>query len=427
MTTVELYYPETTATKRINDVDGRIFFYLSFDNDLNGNKLIGKNFATSSADNDQFIGHNLFINSAENFPSLSDPNYSDNFATHYLVIFQKNASSNNCLAIPICNNYNGPWSMYAKDLKRTQVRSIDKLIKNPTSLLIDLNSTMNELNGIGSSYKKYNDIEINYQNDDKKTMKITLYVIDKFIYVEPPIKSSFYKQLITNSYKYRVSPDKYEYKIVSISASCSNPNASPTASPSSLFNIGKKPDAFSKFIYINVLITVIYLIILLIFYAYYDSVPIWGLLILCSPLLIYLFAYKTGKKKKEKMENIESFRSKKKKSKKSKKSKIKINYSEFYKYIEISSQYSFIIVSLILLLELYKKMNMSNMNLFTLFMQFMNNGFNSFVDWVKNAWSGDTSIYNILKPVFNVVAGILISISLLWGSIELFFKKIIKS
>jgi hypothetical protein len=432
MTTVELYYPETTATKQIGMIDGKIFFDLTFNNDLSGNKPISKNFAISSSANDQFTAHNLFINSAEYFPSLSDPNNPTNFATHYLVIFQKNVSKSisNCVAIPICNNYDGHWSKYAKDLKITPVRSIDKLIKNQPSVLIDLNSTMNELTGIGISYKKYNNIEINYQVNDKNTMKTTLYVIDRFIYVEPFIKPSLYKQLITNSYKNREPDSKDNYKIVSVSASCGSPNSS-SSSPSPLFDIGKKPDAMANFVYINVLMTVVYLIILLVFYNYYDTIPTWGMLILCVPLLIYLFGFKTGKKKKskkkkskkkkEKMENIEEgFKSKKRKSKKTKPIKIKINYSEFLKYTTI------------LLMELYKKMNNINMTFFTLFLQFGKDSWDGVLNWIKNffkssSWAGDALIYDILKPVFNAIASILIIISLLWGSIELFFKKIIKS
>jgi hypothetical protein len=443
MTTVELYYPETTATKQISDVDGRIFFDLSFNNDLNGNKPISKNFATSSLYNDQFIAHNLFINSAENLPSLSDPNYPDNYATHYLVIFQKNTTSDisNCVAIPICNNYNGPWSTYAKDLKKTQVRSVDKLIKNQTSVLIDLNSTINELTGIGSSYKKYNNIEINYQIAEKKTMKTTLYVIDKFIYVEPVIKPSFYKQLITTSYKNTQPESTNTYKFVSVSASCGNTKSS---SPSPLFDIGKKPDAMSKFIYMNVLIIVIYLIILLLFYNYYKTIPPWGLLILCIPLFSHLFIYKSGKKyklrklklKKEKMENIENIESFRGKKRKAKPIKINFNYSDFFKYTIISSYYSIAIVSMILSLEIYKKMKNSNMNFVNLLFKYWQDGVSSVRNWManlvdffsKSGWSisDDEFIYNILKPLLNAGAVILLIFLLFMGVNELLVKKIIK-
>jgi ABC-type multidrug transport system fused ATPase/permease subunit len=232
-----------------------------------------------------------------------------------------------------------------------------------------------------------------------------------------------------------------------VSASCGSPNSS-SSSPSPLFDIGKKPDAMANFVYINVLMTVVYLIILLVFYNYYDTIPTWGMLILCVPLLIYLFGFKTGKKKKskkkkskkkknkkqkEKMENIEEgFKSKKRKSKKTKPIKIKINYSEFLKYTTIGAHYSFIVVSLILLMELYKKMNNINMTFFTLFLQFGKDSWDGVLNWIKNffkssSWAGDALIYDILKPVFNAIASILIIISLLWGSIELFFKKIIKS
>jgi hypothetical protein len=453
MTTVELYYPETTAAKQISDVDGRIFFDLSFNNDLSGNKPISKNFATSSSDNDQFIAQNLFINSAENLPSLSDPNYPDNYATHYLVIFQKNASTNNCIAIPICNNYNGPWSTYAKDLKKTQVRSIDKLIQNQTSTIIDLNSTINELKGIGRSYKRYDDIEINYQNNDKKTMKTTLYVIDKFIYVEPVVKPSLYKQLITTSYRNAQPNSTDKYKMVSVSASCGTPRSS---SPSSLFNIGKKPDAMSKFIYMNVLIVVVYLIVLLLFYNSYETIPPWGLLVLCFPLLAYSFMYTPGKKykirklklKKEKMENIESFKSKNRKSKKRKsksekrpkskpiKFKFIFNYSEFFKYTLIGSYYSIAIVSLILSFEIYKKMKSSNTNFVNLLFRYGEEGVYAVGNWMtsliaffsNSGWSlsDDKFIYDILKPLLNAGAVILLIFLLFLGVNELIVKKIIK-
>ena len=449
MTTVELYYPETTAAKQIS-VDGRIFFDLSFNIDLSGNKPISKNFATSSSDNNQFIAQNLFINSAEYLPSLSDPNYPDNYATHYLVIFQKNASSNNCIAIPICNNYNGPWSTYAKDLKKTQVRSIDKLIQNQTSTIIDLNSTINELKGIGRSYKRYDDIEINYQNNDKKTMKTTLYVIDKFIYVEPVVKPSLYKQLITTSYRDRQPESINNYKMVSVSASCGNPRSS---SPSSLFNIGKKPDAMSKFIYMNVLIIVVFLIVLLLFYNSYETIPPWGLLVLCFPLLAYSFMYTPGKKykirklklRKEKMENIESFKSKKRKSKKRKSKKrpkskpikfnFNFNYSEFFKYTLIGSYYSIAIVSLILSFEIYKKMNDSNMTFVNLIFKYMQDRVSDVGNWMKNliaffsssgSFLDDAFILNILKPVLNAGAILLLIFLLFLGLNELIVKKIIK-
>lgn len=440
MTIVDLYYPETTATKQISDVDGRIFFNLSYNIDLSGN------FAKSP--NDIVVGYDLFINSAENFPSLSDPNYSDNLATHYLVIFQKNLTSDisNCIAIPICNNYNGPWNMYAKDLKKTQVRSIDKLIKNQTSTIIDLNSTMNELTGIGSTYKRYNNIVINYQNNNNNTMNTTLYVIDKFIYVEPVIKPSLYKQLITNNYTKKTqiddNPNKpNEYIIVSVSAACGNPKST---IPSPLFDIGKNPDEMSKFIYMNVLIIVVYLIILLLFYNYHETIPPWGLLIICIPLFAYLFMYTLGKNKKEKMENIESFRvkklftfstGKKRKGKKRKGKKlkpVKINYSDFLKYTLIGSYYSIAIVSMILLLELYKKMNSSTMNFVDILFKYVQDGVSDVGSWITNLFktssgSGDEFINNILKPVLNAGSIMMLIFLLFLGVNELIMKKIIRT
>lgn len=295
---IELYYPETKATKNI-DANGKIFFKLSFSDDLKTDLTpINNNFATTTT---KMKAHNLYIISSEKLPSLSDPIYPNNFATHYLVISQGTQSDkiDNCLAIPICNDYEGPWSKYAKKLNKTQAKSVDKLIQNPKSVLIDLNTTMSELTGNESigSYKKYDKIDMFFPNESATKKTMTLYIIDKFIYVEPVIKASLYSELIKTSYKRRLPNSTNKYKIASVSAKCENTTAAKDPSP--LFDIGK-PDDMSNFIYANVGIIFSWIIILFCFSVLNKKYNIhWGiklilLIISCLPIIIYFSIYKGG-------------------------------------------------------------------------------------------------------------------------------------
>jgi hypothetical protein len=297
---IELYYPETKATKKI-DANGKIFFSLSFSNDLKTDLTpINNNFATTTT---KMKAHNLYIISSEKLPSLSDPNYPNNFATHYLVISQGTQSNNinNCLAIPICNDYEGPWSKYAKKINKTQAKSVDKLIQNLKSVLIDLNATMSELTGNESigSYKKYDNIEMFFPNENQiaTKSKLSLYIIDKFIYVEPVIKASLYSELIQISYKRRAQDSTAKYEIASVSAKCENTTAAKDPSP--LFDIGK-PDDMSNFIYTNVGIIFSWIIILFLFsvlnkkYNIHWGIKLFLLIIACLPIIIYFSIYKGG-------------------------------------------------------------------------------------------------------------------------------------
>ena len=295
---IELYYPETKATKNI-DANGKIFFKLSFSDDLKTDLTpINNNFATTTT---KMKAHNLYIISSEKLPSLSDPIYPNNFATHYLVISHGTQSDKieNCLAIPICNDYEGPWSKYAKKLNKTQAKSVDKLIQNPKSVLIDLNTTMSELTGNESigSYKKYDKIDMFFPNESVTKKTMTLYIIDKFIYVEPVIKASLYSELIKTSYKRRLPNSTAKYEIASVSAKCENTTAAKDPSP--LFDIGK-PDDMSNFIYTNVGIIFSWIIILFCFSVlnknknFHWGIKLFLLIISCLPIIIYFSIYKGG-------------------------------------------------------------------------------------------------------------------------------------
>ena len=399
MSNIELYYPDTTASK-VSENNGKIYFNLSFKDDLNESKPISNNFAT--AYKQQFMAQKLFINSAENFPSLSDPNNPNNYATHYLVIYQKNKSSKNCVAIPICNKYNGNWSKYAKDIKNTQVRSIDKLIKNKTSVTIDLNSTMAELKGYesGGLYATYENIQIIDPDDIDNKILPTLYVIKKFIYVEPYIKTSFYTQLIQKSFK-NIKPklNNKNYKIVSVIATCGKNNASP------LFDIGK-PDELANLLYTNVSVTVLYIILLLIIYRYYSSfsdVKIYGILFLfCIPIIIYLSIYKKSKSIK----------------------------TQEAKYAVVSMIYSIIILLSFILFKLKKIWEDSNIflsdyvidlfkGIFIKVIGFFTRSYNCIMGIITWPQFSSYFINDILKPGFIWLIGILIIVLLILGSIEL--------
>jgi hypothetical protein len=305
MSNIELYYPETMATKK-NDGDGKIYFDLNFNDDFGSidvkdrNKNFTNNFATSI---DKYTAYSFYINSADKFPYLSDPKYPKNHATHYLVIVQiKDGESNptNCIAIPICNNYEGKWSKYAKDFKNTQVRSIDKLLENRASTLIDLNSTMNELKGGDDNYKKSESISINYPTATTTTTT-TIYVINKFIYVEPSIKMSLYKQLITTKITYNSqNQGQQNYSIVYISATCGPNGNIKNASP--LFDLGKDMD-FSKFIIYNISLIISYLILLIVFckfYFKYDTTKIkfCFFAILSIPIILFVILIKINQANK---------------------------------------------------------------------------------------------------------------------------------
>jgi hypothetical protein len=334
MSNIELYYPETIAKKNGNNSD--IYFNLSFTNDFSGNDIT-KNFTNNFARNDagsiiKSTAQSLYINSAEKFPPLTDPNYQNNYATHYLVIVQTNDKGNtdNCVAIPICNNYDGNWSQYAKDFKNTQVKSIDNLIKNQNSTLIDLNSTMNELKGnvSGGNYAKYS-IKI-----DENTVPI--YVINKFIYVEKQINASFYKKIITTSFASVVPDSIGNYSIASITADCGPYGNINNASQ--LFDMGNDMD-FSKFIIYNVLLIFSYAIALIVFYKLHFkySSPffvIFFFLIFSTPFFVYFF-YKY-------FLQIDLI----KWTQKNKKIKLNESYTDYVKLLVLSMIYSFIIVGI---------------------------------------------------------------------------------
>lgn len=300
MSKIELYYPETTATKKINNNNGKIYFDLSFNDDFTGDDTT-KNFTNNFARNDGALqkstAQSLYISSANKFPPLSDPNYLNNSATHYLVIYQttKTKTNNdnvfdNYLAIPICNNYDGNWSEYARDFKNTQVKSIDKLIKNKTQTFIDLNSTMNELKGndAGGNYTKY----FATVNGIPRT---PIYVIDKFIYVEAAIQTSLYEEVITKIPDSQIHKNDGTYSIASISADCGIRGK--VKNPSPLFDIGKDLD-FGKLIIYNISLTLAYLISLFVYYKLqfkYQNVATYSFIaILSIPIIIY-FILKMGK------------------------------------------------------------------------------------------------------------------------------------
>ena len=289
MSKIELYYPETTATKKINN-NGKIYFDLSFNDDFTDlNSDATKNFTNNFARNDGALqkstAQKLYISSANKFLDLKDPNYPNNSATHYLVIFQ----TDNYLAIPICNNYDGNWSEYARDFKNTQVKSIDKLIKNKTQTFIDLNSTMNELKGndAGGNYTKY----FATVNGIPRT---PIYVIDKFIYVEAAIQTSLYEDVIPKIPAKKSNSYDGTYSIASISADCGIRGK--VKNPSPLFDIGKDLD-FGKLIIYNISLTLGYLISLFVYYKLqfkYENATYWFIVILTIPIIVYIIL-KMGK------------------------------------------------------------------------------------------------------------------------------------
>lgn len=297
MLKIELYYPETTATKKINN-NGKIYFDLSFNDDFAGNDVT-KNFTNNFARNDDGLqkstAQKLYINLADKFPVLKDPDYPNNSATHYLVIYQTTKTNNvnvfdNYLAIPICNNYDGNWSKYARDFKNTQVKSIDNLIKNKTQTLIDLNSTMNELKGndAGGKYTKYTATV----NSIPETQ---IYVIDKFIYVEAAIQTSLYEEIIPKIPDSQIHQNDGTYSIASISADCGMRGN--VKNPSPLFDIGNDLD-FGKLIIYNISLTLGYLISLFVYYKlqfkYQNTATYLFIVILAIPIIIY-FILKMGK------------------------------------------------------------------------------------------------------------------------------------
>jgi len=287
MSKAEIYFPETIATQTKNS-EGKISFTLDYAKDfIQSNDLY--NFGTLNIKKN---ATKLYINSSDVFPSLSDP--SGNYATHYLVILLD--ANNKYVAIPICNNYQENFIKHVNQeyLEKTLTRSIDKLLKIARSniqdakILIDLNSTMNELKGTPTSYKKYTS---KFNETDKADSEI--YVIDKIIYVEPFIKTSFYEQIITK--KIYGLPDKGTYLIANVTAECKSTGGS--SSP--LFDIGKDPDELSTFLYFNVSLTLFYIIFLFVFYKIEKTyLRLFLLAILSIPITIYLSIYKNAKNAK---------------------------------------------------------------------------------------------------------------------------------
>lgn len=280
MAKVEIYFPETMATQKINN-NGKIYFDLSFNDDFNSakNNQISfiNNFATTTSN---LKATKLYINLANTFPALSDP--FGNYATHYLVISLNDSKT--YIAIPICNNYQENFIKYVNKeyLEKTLTRSIDKLLKIARSnipdakILIDLNSTMNELKGTPKSYKKYTS-KLNETDSE-------IYVIDKFIYVEPAIKTSFYEQIIKKKI-YGLS-EEGTYSIANVTAICE-----PNSGRSPVYKLFKKQD-WGELVMYNIFMTVGYFLFFVVWYYFYnkfgkDSVNYICLGLLTTPFWVY--------------------------------------------------------------------------------------------------------------------------------------------
>ena len=265
MAKVEIYFPETMATQKKNS-EGKIRFDLSFNDDFDSaknntqNSFINNFATTSTPSNINPIATKLYINLANTFPALSDP--FGNYATHYLVISLNDSKT--YIAIPICNNYQENFIKYVKKeyLEKTLTRSIDKLLKIARSnipdakILIDLNSTMNELKGTPKSYKKYTS-KLNETDSE-------IYVIDKFIYVEPAIKTSFYEQIIKKKI-YGLS-EEGTYSIANVTAICE-----PNSGRSPVYKLFKKQD-WGELVMYNIFMTVGYFLFFVVWYYCYNKI-----------------------------------------------------------------------------------------------------------------------------------------------------------
>lgn len=279
MAKAEIYFPETVATQ-IKNLGGKISFTLDYAQDFISNTYgFINNFATS---NFKAKATKLYINTADTFPALSDP--SGNYATHYLVILLDDNTT--YVAIPICNNYRGNFSEYLNSeyLEKNLTMSIDKLLKisrsnnQDTKILIDLNSTMNELKGTPTSYEKYTS---KFNETDSK-----IYVIDKFIYVEPAIKTSMFEQIITKKID-GSSNEGGTYSIVNITADCL-----PNSGRSPVYKLFKKQD-WNDLIMYNIFMTVGYFLFFVVWYYCYnkigkDYVNYIGLTLLTIPFWVYI-------------------------------------------------------------------------------------------------------------------------------------------
>jgi hypothetical protein len=268
MAKVEIYFPETMATQKKNS-EGKIRFDLSFNDDFDSaknntqNSFINNFATTSTPSNINPIATKLYINLANTFPALSDP--FGNYATHYLVISLNDSKT--YIAIPICNNYQENFIKYVKKeyLEKTLTRSIDKLLKIARSnipdakILIDLNSTMNELKGTPKSYKKYTSKLNETDADDSE-----IYVIDKFIYVEPAIKTSFYEQIIKKKI-YGLS-EEGTYSIANVTAICE-----PNSGRSPVYKLFKKQD-WGELVMYNIFMTVGYFLFFVVWYYCYNKI-----------------------------------------------------------------------------------------------------------------------------------------------------------
>ena len=288
MSKAEIYFPETMATQKKNS-DGKIRFDLNFENDFNPaknntqNSFINNFATTTTTTTTRLKATKLYINSSDAFPSLRD-SYG-NYATQYLVISLNDSKT--YIAIPICNKYKGNFNTYVNKeyLEKTLTRSMDKLLKIARSNipdaknLIDLNSTMNELKGTPKSYKKYTS---KLNETDKADSEI--YVIDKIIYIEPFIKTSFYEQIITK--QIIKPPTTGTYKIANVTAECA-PSGRSTA-----YKLFQGQD-WGELVMYNIFMTVGYFIFIMTWYLSYmkynysDGWHLLWMFLLTIPFWVY--------------------------------------------------------------------------------------------------------------------------------------------